>query len=569
MREKIWKLKSKPDEKKVYNLRQELGVSKEICSLLVSRGIDNFALAKNFFRPKLEALHDPFLMKDMDKAVQRISLAIQGNERIRIYGDYDVDGTSSVSMMYMFLKSQGAKCDYYIPDRYLEGYGISFQGINDALLNNCTLMISLDCGIKALDKIEHAQNNGMDIIVCDHHRPGSQLPIAYAVLDPKRNDCSYPFKELCACGVGFKLIQAYLSNQKLHKEIAYNYLDLVAIATGADIVPMKGENRVLTFYGMKVLNELPRVGIRSLIFGHKHFGSMNITDVVYTIAPRINAAGRMDHAHFAVRLLIEEDELNAQKIASRIEEFNTIRREEDKRITKEALTQVKKLNQEADPATVVYQKDWTKGVIGIVASRIIETYYRPTIVFTKSNGLLVGSVRSVKDFDVYAALIKCKMYIEQFGGHKYAAGLSVKENNYNLFKSAFNQVVSEQLSKEQKVEVLEIDAELKFSQITQSFYNILKQFEPFGPDNRAPLFCTRKVIDNGSKSVGRENQHLKLQMYCENEPELVMNGVAFNFGKHAQRLSCAFSFDLCYTIQENKWKGNSSLQLDARDLKIL
>ena len=568
MREKIWKFKKKPDNRKVYELSQSLGISKAVCSLLVSRGIHTFAQAKTFFRPELELLHDPFLMKDMDKAVNRIVRAIDCQEKIRVYGDYDVDGTSSVSMMYMFLKSQGAKCDYYIPDRYQEGYGISFQGINDALENKCSLMISLDCGVKALDKIAHAQNNGMDVIVCDHHRPGKQLPIAFAILDPKRNDCAYPFKELCGCGVGFKLIQAYLSNQKLPKEIAYDYLDLVATATGADIVPMIGENRILTFYGMKLLNERPRVGIRSLMLGHKHFGSMTITDVVFTIAPRINAAGRMKHAHFAVSLLIEENESHAQKGALEIEEFNTNRRAEDQRIAQEALIQIKKLNQEDEPATVVYHEDWHKGVIGIVASRLIETYYRPTVVFTKSNGLLVASVRSVKGFDVYAALSECEMHIEQFGGHKYAAGLTLKQENYHSFKAAFNQVVLERISSDQKAEIFDIDTELEFSQITQSFYNIIRQFEPFGPENRAPLFCTRKLTDKGSRAVGQEKEHLKLQVYSEKEPEVVMNGIGFNMGNHAERLSSGLGFDLCYAIQENHWKGHISLQLGAKDLKI-
>ena len=570
MNHKIWKLKAKPDEQIVFKLSKELGVSKAICSLLVSRGIDTFEKAKTFFRPQLSMLHDPFRMKDMDKAVERLISAIESKERIRVYGDYDVDGTTSVSLMYRFLKSQNADCDYYIPDRENEGYGISYKGIDDAIAKDVTLMISLDCGVKAVDKVAYAHAKGVDMIICDHHRPGDVLPNAYAVLDPKREDCDYPFKELCGCGVGFKLMQAYLKRQGLDEAIAFQYLDLVAVAIGADIVPIVGENRVLAFYGLKRLNENPRIGMKALMREHKRFGAMTIMDVVFTIAPRINAAGRMKHAHNAVCLLIEESELMAVKTANEIEAYNTERRAHDQRIAKEALVQIKEQKEEESASTVVYHPKWHKGVIGIVASRLIETYYRPTVVFTKSNGHLAASVRSVKGFDVYEALDACKEHIEQFGGHKYAAGLTIKEENYTAFKEAFEKVVSETIKENQKVEVLEIDAELDFADITSGFNNILKQFEPFGPLNMAPLFVTKNVMDRGySRAVGAENEHLKLHMCTEKEKLSEMNGIAFKLGSLSEYVSKGLAFDICYAIQENNWKGNISIQLGVKDIKIL
>ena len=568
MNQKIWKLKVKPDEKKVYKLSKELGVSKAICELLVSREIDTFEKAKTFFRPQLSMLHDPFLMKDMDKAVNRMIAAVASKERIRVYGDYDVDGTTSVSLMYSFLKSQNAYCDYYIPDRYLEGYGISYAGIDDALEKGITLMITLDCGVKAVEKIAYAQTKGLDIIICDHHRPGEILPNAYAVLDPKRSDCEYPFKELCGCGVGFKLMQAYLKLQGLDEKIAFDYLDLVAVAIGADIVPIVGENRVLAFYGLKLLNEKPRPGMLALMKEHKRVGEMTISDVVFTIAPRINAAGRMKHAHNAVSLLIEENKFQAVKTANEIEEYNNHRRAHDQQIAKEALLQIIENKEEYKSSTVVFDPNWHKGVIGIVASRLIETYYRPTVVFTKTKNYLTASVRSVKGFDVYEALEACKEHIDQFGGHMYAAGLTLKEENYEAFKMAFEKVVSETITKEQKVEVLDLDAELDFANITDGFYNILKQFEPFGPENMAPLFFTKNVMDRGySRAFGAENEHLKLHMCTEKERLSEMNGIAFKLGSYSEYVSKGLAFDICYAIQENVWKGKVTLQLNVKDIK--
>lgn len=567
---KVWNLRSKADPQKVFKLSKSLGVSKTICTLLIRRGIATFDQAKTFFRPQLSMLHEPFLMRDMDKAVTRLNSAILGNERICVYGDYDVDGTTSVSMMYHFLNSQSAVCDYYIPDRDSEGYGLSYEGIESALDKGTTLMITLDCGIKAIDKIAYAQSKGMDVIVCDHHRPGEVLPAALAVLDPKRKDCAYPFKELCGCGVGFKLIQAYLKKNALDDSVAYQYLDLVAVAIGADIVPIVGENRVLAYYGLKHLNENPRPGMKALMREHKRLGAMTISDVVFTIAPRINAAGRMKHAHNAVRLMIEQNEAQATKTAQEIEEFNTDRRAHDKRITKEALLQIESNEEEDRASTVVCHPEWHKGVIGIVASRLIETYYRPTVVFTKSKGKLTASVRSVKGFDVYSALEACQEHIEQFGGHKYAAGLTIKEEKYETFKNAFENVVSETLSAECKVEVLEVDDEIQFSDITIGFHNILKQFEPFGPGNRAPLFVTKRVIDRGNtKAVGAENDHLKLHMCTEKERSSEMSGIAFSMGNYADYVSKGLSFDICYSISENEWKGNVSIQLSVKDIKTL
>mgnify|MGYP006137550591 CR=1 FL=1 len=569
MTQKTWKLRDKPDEQKVFKLRKELGISKAICSLLVSREIDNFEKAKTFFRPQLSMLHDPFLMQDMAKAAKRLIAAVNSKEPIRVYGDYDVDGTTSVSLMYSFLKSQKAVCDYYIPDRYDEGYGISYKGIDDALAKGITLMITLDCGVKAVEKIKYAQSKGLDVIICDHHRPGNVLPNAYAVLDPKREDCTYPFKELCGCGVGFKLMQAFLKLQNLEETISHKYLDYVAVAIGADIVPIIGENRVLAYYGLKLLNEKPRMGMLALMKEHKQRGSMTITDVVFTISPRINAAGRMKHAHNAVRLLIEKDEAEAIKTANEIEEFNTDRRAQDQRIAKEALEQIVVNKEEKRASTVVYDPNWHKGVIGIVASRLIETYYRPTVVFTKSNGHLAASVRSVKGFDVYEALEECKEYIEQFGGHMYAAGLTLKEENYQNFKEAFEKVVSERITEDQKIEVLDLDAELDFVDITEGFHKILKQFEPFGPENMAPLFYTKNAMDRGySKAVGAENEHLKLHMCTEKERLSEINGIAFKMGKHAPYITKGLPFDICYAIQENVWKGNTSIQLGVKDIKV-
>ena len=504
-----WTLKSKPDSKKAAILAAQLGVDISISELLLQRGVETFEAAKTFFRPSWADLHDPFLMQDMEKAVARIEAALKGNEQILVYGDYDVDGTASVALMASYLETKSSQISTYIPDRYEEGYGVSFKGIDYASDNNFSLIIALDCGVKAIDKVAYATSKGIDFIICDHHRPGKELPAAVAILDPKRPDCAYPFKELCGCGVGFKLIQALTSNTGKSVESLSPYLDLVATAIGADIVPIVGENRVLAYFGLKVINSNPRPGFKALINQMKK-EVLSITDVVFNIAPRINAAGRMKHGNYAVSLMKETDLENAELAANAIEVFNTNRREADKRITQEALLQIENLNETQTATTVVYQADWHKGVIGIVASRLIETHYRPTLVFTKSGNRLAASARSVRGFDVYNALANCSHFLEQFGGHMYAAGLTLKEENYQAFKAAFEAEVSKTLPTQLKTPEIKIDSEINFESITPKFYRILKQFAPFGPQNLAPVFMTSGVYDTGyGKGVG-EDQTLSL-----------------------------------------------------------
>ncbi|MGB0601792.1 MAG: single-stranded-DNA-specific exonuclease RecJ, partial [Flavobacteriaceae bacterium] len=475
-----WTLKPSVDEHKVQHLVDALAVDRSIAHLLVQRGIETFEEAKAFFRPKMEDLHNPFLMKDMDKAVERIERALATNERILVYGDYDVDGTTSVALMATYLETKTDQIATYIPDRFEEGYGVSYKGIDYAIDNDFTLIVALDCGVKAVDKVQYAKDKGVDFIICDHHRPGDKLPQAVAVLDPKRADCTYPFKELCGCGVGFKLIHALGHNQGESLKDFLPYLDLVATAIGADIVPIVGENRILAYHGVRVMNASPRPGFQALIKNIKKT-TLTIADVVFVIAPRINAAGRMKHGNYAVSLLKESNITQAELVAQEIESFNTTRRALDQNITKEALAQIEELNETECSSTVVYDSSWNKGVIGIVASRLIETYYRPTLVFTKSGDLLTASARSVRGFDVYEALQNCSKYIEQFGGHKYAAGLSIKKENYRAFKQAFENEVDKTLAVHLRTPELLIDAEIQLSAVTPKFYRILKQFAPFGP----------------------------------------------------------------------------------------
>ena len=507
-----WTLKPKPSTQKIADLAAELGVDLAISELLLQRGIDTFQAAKTFFRPSWCDLHDPFLMKDMDVAVTRVQSALKDNEQILVYGDYDVDGTSSVALMASYLDTKSSQISTYIPDRYDEGYGVSYKGIDYASDNNFSLIIALDCGVKAIDKVAYAKSKGIDFIICDHHRPGKELPPAVAILDPKRADCEYPFKELCGCGVGFKLIQALASEDGQPPESLVAYLDLVATAIGADIVPIVGENRALAYFGLQVINSNPRPGFKALINQMKK-EVLTITDVVFNIAPRINAAGRMKHGNYAVALMKETDFENAEIAASEIEGFNTNRREADKRITQEALQQIETTNETENATTVVYQEDWHKGVIGIVASRLIETYYRPTLVFTKSGNYLAASARSVSGFDVYNALENCSHLLEQFGGHMYAAGLTIKEENYLAFKSAFEAEVLKTLPAHLKAPEIKIDSEINFESITPKFFRILKQFAPFGPQNLSPVFMTSEVYDTGyGKCVGEDQTHLRLTL---------------------------------------------------------
>lgn len=559
-----WKLLPKPQQHIVDHLAEALAIDKKLATILAQRNISSFEEAKHFFRPALTDLHDPFLMKDMENAVLRIENAIENEENILIYGDYDVDGTTSVSLLYAYLKTYYPKIATYIPDRYNEGYGISYQGIDFADDNDFTLIIALDCGIKAIEKVTYASEKGIDFIICDHHKPGDQIPNAIAVLNAKREDCGYPYKELCGCGVGFKLIQALATRRNQTINDLVPYLDLVATAIAADIVPMTGENRVLAFYGLQVINTKPRNGIKALIH-QLNKEKLTITDVVFIIAPRINAAGRIHHGNYAVELLTEMDFDTAVEVASGIEAFNTERKELDKKITEAALYQIEDNHETDHFTTVVFNENWHKGVIGIVASRLTETYYRPTIVFTKSNGKLTASARSVKGFDIYNAIDACSEYIEQFGGHKYAAGLTIREDNFDKFKFKFEEVVKKTITEEQLTPEIEIDTPLELSEITPKFYRIIQQMAPFGPLNRKPVFKTDDVKDTGyGKTVGADNAHLKLTV-CEDSDRNSFGAIGFGLGNKDHLIKS--SFDIAYTLDENTWKGNTSLQLVLKDLK--
>ncbi|SFD39338.1 single-stranded-DNA-specific exonuclease RecJ [Flavobacterium phragmitis] len=560
-----WTLKPKPSEDKIKHLAQALNVEDFVATLLIQRGIETFDDAKNFFRPSLEHLHDPYLMKDMDKAVSRIESAIENQENILVFGDYDVDGTTAVSLVSSYLKSHYPNIATYIPDRYDEGYGISFKGIDYADDNGISLIIALDCGIKSIDHIAYAKAKNIDFIVCDHHRPGDFLPDAVAVLDPKREDCSYPYDELCGCGVGFKLIQALGQNRDETIEDLVPYLDLVATAIAADIVPITGENRVLAYFGLKVINSEPRPGIKALVHQVKK-KVLDITDVVFIISPRINAAGRIKHGNHAVELLTEFDLEQAQQFASEIEQYNADRKDLDKKITKEAFQQIIENKEEERFSTVVFQEDWHKGVIGIVASRLIETYYRPTLVFTKSGDKYAASARSVKGFDVYNALDACAEHLEQFGGHMYAAGMTLKAENYQLFKEAFEKCVQETIKPEMRTPEIEIDAEINFSDITPKLIRILKQFEPFGPQNMTPVFMTKDVKDTGyAKTLGAEEEHLRLFAKQYNSDGIA--AIGFGLGKKLNITQNQNLFQLAYTIAENEWNGTVSTQLMLKDIR--
>ncbi len=560
-----WTLKPKPSEDKIKHLAEALNVEDFVATLLIQRGIETFEDAKNFFRPSLEHLHDPFLMKDMDKAVARIQQAFENQENIMVFGDYDVDGTTAVSLVSSYLKSHYPHIATYIPDRYDEGYGISYKGIDYADDNGISLIIALDCGIKSIDHIAYAKAKNIDFIICDHHRPGEFLPDAVAVLDPKREDCSYPYDELCGCGVGFKLIQALGQNRNETIEDLVPYLDLVATAIAADIVPITGENRVLAYFGLKVINSEPRPGIKALVHQVKK-KVLDITDVVFIISPRINAAGRIKHGNHAVELLTEFDFEQAQQFASEIEQYNADRKDLDKKITKEAFQQILENQEEERFSTVVFQEDWHKGVIGIVASRLIETYYRPTLVFTKSGDKYAASARSVKGFDVYNALDACSQHLEQFGGHMYAAGMTLKAENYHLFKEAFEKCVQETIQPEMRTPEIEIDAEINFSDITPKLIRILKQFEPFGPQNMTPVFMTSDLKDTGyAKTLGAEEEHLRLFVKQYNSDGIA--AIGFGLGKKLDIAKNQNLFQLAYTIAENEWNGTISTQLMLKDIR--
>ncbi len=565
-----WKIKPNPDPEKVLKLANELSIDKILAKLLLQRNIENFDQAKHFFRPSLDDLHDPFLMKDMGLAIDRIEKAIKKGENILIYGDYDVDGTTAVSLVYSYFISIYNNIATYIPDRHDEGYGVSYQGIDFASDNNFSLIIALDCGIKAIDKVNYAQTKNIDFIICDHHRPGLELPNASAVLDPKRNDCNYPYDELCGCGIGFKLIQAFEQRRNISSEDIMSellpYLDLVATAIAADIVPITGENRILAYYGMKVINTNPRPGIKALI-QQSNKDELNITDVVFVIAPRINAAGRMKHGIHAVTLLTEPDIEIAVKYAAEIQQYNNSRKELDQQITKEALQQIEENKEENDYTSVVFDENWHKGVIGIVASRLIEKYYRPTLVFTKSGDKLAASARSVKGFDVYNALQECSEFIEQFGGHKYAAGLTLEPNNYQKFKAKFEEVVKNSIPNELRTPEISIDTCIHLSDINPKFHRIINQFGPFGPLNMKPVFMASGLRDNGyGKKIGANEDHLKLSI-ISGADQKTYNAIGFGLGKNYDLISNGNTFQTVFTIEENHWNGVTSLQLNLKDIK--
>ena len=569
--EKRWVLKQQGSPEENEKLSKELNIEPVLANLLVQRGVRTFDQAKAFFRPQLDDLHDPFLMKDMDRAIGRIEKAIQNNERILVYGDYDVDGTTSVALVYSFLKEFYDHMGYYVPDRYSEGYGISLQGIQHAQENNYSLIIALDCGIKANEKIDYAKQNGIDFIICDHHYPGDELPNAEAVLDPKRPDCDYPFKDLSGCGVGFKLLQGYAKTNGIEFERLIPYLDLVVVSIASDIVSITDENRILAHYGLIQLNKDPREGLKSIINLSGLAGKqIAVDDIVFKIGPRINAAGRMESAHKAVELLLAVNARKAKVAANSVNFFNDARKNIDRNITQEALrilAQEQELGEKK--STVLYNSKWHKGVVGIVASRLIETYYRPTVVLTASNGLATGSARSVVGYDIYQAIESCSDLLENFGGHMYAAGLTLKIDNVPEFIKRFEEIVGDTIRDEQLIPQVDIDARLKLKEITPKFYKILRQFQPFGPGNMAPVFVTKNVADNGEgRIVGLSKEHLKLSLVQEDEPFKSYPAIAFQQANLYDYIHSGDYFDICYSVDENSFRGITTLQLNIKDIQV-
>ena len=562
----IWELAKEQEEEKIKILQEQLNVSKVISSLLLSRGVDDFDKAKKFFRPSLDDLHDPFLMQDMHNAVDRIQQAIIKNENVLVFGDYDVDGTTSVALLSKYLNNYtNNKVSTYIPDRYEEGYGISAKAIDFASTNNISLIIALDCGIQAGDKIDYASEKKIDFIICDHHTPSSKIPKAIAVLNPLREDCKYPFKQLCGCGIGFKLIQA-LNTVMDNKEELDQYLDLVSLAIVADIVPLVGENRILCFYGLKQTNTTPRTGLKAIIEALEKKEITN-SDLGFYIAPRINAAGRMESGNLAVELLETEDLEKARNIAEKLNQLNIERRMLDKTTAEEAVSQVKKQKNEKAKTTVVYNPEWHKGVIGIAASKIIDTYYRPTIVFASTGDVLVGSARSVRGFNIHGAIEKCRDLVIEFGGHKYAAGLKVKKDQYKEFKQKFEEVVSSSISKESETKTISIESHIELNEITPKFYRILKQFAPFGPGNSIPVFSANNLRDTGyAKVVGKENTHLKFNLTQQNNSK-IYNAIGVGLAGKYPNVMDKKIFNAAFTLDENQWNGKTNIQLKVIDIK--
>jgi len=564
--EKRWTVKDTPDAKLVEELAISLNIRPELASLLAQRGIDSFESAKSFFRPSLSDIHDPFLMKDMDKAVDRLVKAVESKEFIMVFGDYDVDGTTAVSLVYSFLHKFHEEVIYYIPDRYKEGYGLSYAGIDYAHDNGVTLMITLDCGIKAVDKVRYAKEKGIDVIICDHHRPGSELPPAVAVLDAKQEDCHYPYKELCGCGVGFKFMQAYCQRTGRSEDEVLEYIDLVAVAIGADIVPVTGENRILMYMGLQKVNESPCKGLKALLGVAGAKGTLSVTDLVFILAPRINAAGRIHHGANAVKLLTEPEAGQLEELAKEIDNFNKERRDLDKVITQDALEILQNDPSYADmQSTVVYKESWHKGVVGIVASRLIEQVYRPTIVLTESNGFATGSARSIAHFDVYEAIDACSDLLINFGGHTHAAGMTLKIEDVPEFRRRFEESVRERMKAEWLIPELKADMEIPLECVDHKFLSILKQMGPFGPGNMNPVFYSKRCKERGFAKIVGEH-HLKLQIISDGV-ERPIKAIAFKQAHHMEHVRAGRTFNMLYTLEENEWNGMVDLQLNVKDIK--
>ena len=560
-----WESKPIPNEDVINLLQNQIGVSRNISIILNQRGINNFDSAKSFFRPKLKDLHDPFLMKDMKHATDRINEAIKNHEKILIYGDYDVDGVASTALLTSFLRQKTTNIFTYIPDRETEGYGISINGIEKAFKKGISLIISIDCGIKAVEEIKYAKANNIDFIICDHHLPESKIPNAVAVLDPKRNDCEYPFKDLCGCGIGFKLIQALCLEWGMDTQHLNHYLDLVSLATAADQVSLTEENRVITYLGIRQINENPRPGIRALLSDFKG-QEISSSTLVFKLSPKVNAAGRLKHATLALKLLLCEKTEDTVNLSERIKLINAERKEKDKKTTEEALKQIKEREEDFFSSTLVYNDNWHPGVLGIVASRLIEKYYRPTIVLTKRNEYYVGSARSIKDFDIYKALKKCCKLLEQFGGHKYAAGLKLHESNIELFKIEFEKFTNKNISENQKIKTGIYDLEISLSDLNLKFFKIIKQMGPFGQNNLEPIFFTRDCTSTSqTRSVGNENKHLQVYIKSKNK---TYRGIAFGRGHLVNQIKESEGFDIFYSLEENTWNGNTDLILVIKDLVI-
>ena len=560
-----WEPKPIPNDEAIKLLQSQLGISRNTSIILAQRGINNYHIAKSFFRPKFNNLHDPFLMKDMKSATDRIKEAINNKEKILIYGDYDVDGVASTALLTNFLRQKNKNIFPYIPDRETEGYGVSVNGIKKAIKKQVSLIISIDCGIKALKEVEYAKKNNIDFIICDHHLPESEIPNAIAVLDPKRVDCKYPFKELCGCGIGFKLIQALNLEWDMDTRQLINYLDLVSLATVADQVPLYDENRIITYLGLEQINTNPRPGIKALLSDFKG-DEISTSTLVFKLSPKVNAAGRMKHATLALELLMCEKLEHTVNLSEQISLINIERREEDKKTTEEALIQIKQKEEESFYSTLVHNDNWHPGIIGIVASRLIEKYYRPTIVLTKQGEYYIGSARSINGFDIYKALKKCSNLLEQFGGHKYAAGLKLHESKLKLFRSEFEKVSSKNISDKQKTKTLIYDLEISLSDLNFKFFKIIEQMEPFGPNNLKPIFCSRNCVTTSqTRTVGNNNKHLQLFIKSKNE---IYKGIAFGRGDLLSKINESKGFDILYSVEKNTWNGNTELQLIIMDLKL-